>query len=149
MRFIKDFKLFESMSDEISNKIFESNDIAKETVEDLLRDLSDNDIPVDVYLNTYPFPVNISGCAVTLGTAPMFVVNRDIFIPSDYKDVFLRVFDYMELEGYELSSLMYEFKGEIQTLRITNTGLGIDAISNQLFNGIDETCYLKLYFRKR
>jgi len=131
------------------NEELSSTEEIKRNLEDILIDFSDRHIPVDVHMTVTHRPKRYIGCEITLGTEPMFVVNRDIFITSDYKDEFLRVFDYMESEGYDFSSLMYEFKGEIQTLRITNIGLGIDAISNQLFNGIDETCYLNLYFRKR
>jgi hypothetical protein len=70
-------------------------------------------------------------------------------VPSDNKDEFLRIFDYMESEGYEFSSMSYDFAGSIIILKSVNIGLGMDAISNQLFNGIDETCYLKLFFRKK
>ena len=69
-------------------------------------------------------------------------------LPSDNKDEFLRVYDYMESEGYDFSSMSYDADGVVVTLRVTNIGLGIDSFSNHLFNGIDETCYLKLFFRK-
>jgi hypothetical protein len=45
--------------------------------------------------------------------------------------------------------MSYDFAGDIVILKIEQIGLGIDSFSNQLFNGIDETCYLKLFFRKR
>ena len=45
--------------------------------------------------------------------------------------------------------MSYDFAGDIVILKIVDIGLGIDAFSNHLFNGIDETCYLKLFFRKK
>ena len=74
-------------------------------------------------------------------------------IPSDNEDEFLRVFEYMKDNGYEFSSMSYDFGGSIIILKAVDIqrtfGAEMDAISNQLFNGIDETCYLKLFFRKR
>ena len=87
-------------------------------------------------------------CSVRLGDeyADLDMIS---IVPKDNKDEFLRVYDYMESEGYDFSSMSYDFAGDIVILKIVDIGLGIDAFSNHLFNGIDETCYLKLFFRKK
>jgi hypothetical protein len=51
--------------------------------------------------------------------------------------------------SYDSSGVSGDWSINIVTLRIVDIGLGIDAFSNHLFNGIDETCYLKLFFRKK
>ena len=123
----------------------------KSNIEDILSELSDRYIPVDVFLSTV---VCQKVCSIQLGDE---YADRDMIsiVPKDNKDEFLRVYDYMESEGYDFSSISYDSPGvsgdwsiNIVTLRIVDIGLGIDAFSNHLFNGIDETCYLKLFFRK-
>jgi hypothetical protein len=119
----------------------------KSNIEDILSELSDRYIPVDVFLSTV---VCQKVCSIQLGDE---YADRDMIsiVPKDNKDEFLRVYDYMESEGYDFSSISYDssgVSGDIVTLRIVDIGLGIDAFSNHLFNGIDETCYLKLFFRK-
>ena len=116
----------------------------KSNLEDMLSDFSDNYIPVEIKHTTVD---RKTVCSVRLGDewADLDMIS---ILPSDNKDEFLRVYDYMESEGYDFSSIIYDFSGDVVTLRVTNIGLGIDAFSNHLFNGIDETCYLKLFFRK-
>jgi len=116
----------------------------KSNIEDILSELSDRYIPVEVRNTTVD---RKTVCSIRLGDeyADLDMIS---ILPSDNKDDFLRVYDYMESEGYDFSSMSYDADGVVVTLRVTNIGLGIDAFSNQLFNGIDETCYLKLFFRK-
>ena len=116
----------------------------KGNLEDILSDFSDRYIPVEVRHTSVD---RKTVCSVALGDewADLDMIR---ILPSDNKDEFLRVYDYMESEGYDFSSIIYDFSGDVVTLRVTNIGLGIDAFSNYLFNGIDETCYLKLFFRK-
>lgn len=123
----------------------------KSNLEDMLSDFSDNYIPVEIRNNTVD---RKTVCSIALGD-DIFGLERgrklgikDLIAPKDNKDVFLRIYDYMESEGYDFSSIIYDLDGDIVTLRLTDIGLGIDSFSNQLFNGIDETCYLKLFFRK-
>jgi hypothetical protein len=124
----------------------------KSNIEDILSELSDRYIPVDVFLSTV---VCQKVCSIQLGDeyADLDMIR---IVPKDNKDEFLRIYDYMESEGYDFSSMSYDSSGvsgdwsiNIVTLRIVDIGLGIDAFSNHLFNGIDETCYLKLFFRKK
>jgi hypothetical protein len=117
----------------------------KSNIEDILSELSDRYIPVVVRNITAD---RKTVCSIALGDE---YADTDMIsiVPSDNKDEFLRVFDYMESESYEFSSMSYDYSGEIIILKSVNIGLGMDAISNQLFNGIDETCYLKLFFRKK
>jgi hypothetical protein len=117
----------------------------KSNIEDILSELSDRYIPVVVRNTTVD---RKTVCSIALGDE---YADTDMIsiVPSDNKDEFLRVFDYMESESYEFSSMSYDYSGEIIILKSVNIGLGMDAISNQLFNGIDETCYLKLFFRKK
>jgi hypothetical protein len=117
----------------------------KSNIEDILSELSDRYIPV-VVRNTTADRKTV--CSIALGDE---YADTDMIsiVPSDNKDEFLRVFDYMESESYEFSSMSYDYSGEIIILKSVNIGLGIDAFSNHLFNGIDETCYLKLFFRKK
>ena len=119
----------------------------KSNLEDILSDFSDNYIPVEIKHTTVD---RKTVCSVRLGDewADLDMIS---ILPSDNKDVFLRIYDYMESEGYDFSSMSYDspgVSGDIVTLRIVDIGLGIDAFSNHLFNGIDETCYLKLFFRR-
>lgn len=117
----------------------------KSNLEDILSDFSDNYIPVEIRHTTV---TKTMVCSVRLGDeyADLDMIS---IVPKDNKDEFLRVYDYMESEGYDFSSMSYDFAGDIVILKIAQIGLGIDSFSNQLFNGIDETCYLKLFFRKR
>ena len=117
----------------------------KSNLEDILSDFSDNYIPVEIRHTTV---TKTMVCSVRLGDeyADLDMIS---IVPKDNKDEFLRVYDYMETEGYDFSSMSYDFAGDIVILKIAQIGLGIDSFSNQLFNGIDETCYLKLFFRKR
>ena len=117
----------------------------KSNLEDILSDFSDNYIPVEIRHTTV---TKTMVCSVRLGDeyADLDMIS---IVPKDNKDEFLRVYDYMESEGYDFSSMSYDFAGDIVILKIAQIGLGIDSFSNQLFNGIDETCYLKLFFRKK
>jgi hypothetical protein len=126
----------------------------KSNIEDILSDFSDRYIPVDVFLSTV---VCQKVCSIQLGDVyeeiSLEYADLDMIriVPKDNKDEFLRIYDYMESEGYDFSSISYDspgVSGDIVTLRIVDIGLGIDAFSNHLFNGIDETCYLKLFFKK-
>ena len=116
----------------------------KSNLEDIFIDFSDRHIPVEVRHTTVD---RKTVCSIALGDeyADLDMIS---ILPSDNKDEFLRVYDYMESEGYDFSSMSYDADGVVVTLSVTNIGLGIDAFSNYLFNGIDETCYLKLFFRK-
>ena len=119
----------------------------KSNLEDILSDFSDNYIPVEIRHTSVD---RKTVCSVALGDeyADLDMIR---IVPKDNKDEFLRIYDYMESEGYDFSSMSYDspgVSGDIVTLRIVDIGLGIDAFSNHLFNGIDETCYLKLFFRK-
>ena len=119
----------------------------KSNLEDIFIDFSDRHIPVEVTHRIIPCQF----FSIALGD-DIFGLERMIsIVPKDNKDEFLRVYDYMESEGYDFSSMSYDspgVSGDIVTLRIVDIGLGIDAFSNHLFNSIDETCYLKLFFRK-
>ena len=121
----------------------------KSNIEDILSDFSDRYIPIEVrYVSEHG---RSSLCSIRLGDeyADLDMIS---IVPKDNKDEFLRIYDYMESEGYDFSSMSYDspgVSGDIVTLKVVDIGLGIDAFSNQLFNGIDETCYLKLFFRKR
>jgi hypothetical protein len=126
----------------------------KSNLEDILSDFSDNYIPVEVrnlreitILPRYQHGRR-SLFSITLGDeyADLDMIS---IVPKDNKDEFLRLYDYMESEGYDFSSMSYDFAGDIVILKIEQIGLGIDSFTNQLFNGIDETCYLKLFFRKK
>jgi hypothetical protein len=108
------------MSDEISNKIFESNDITKETVEDLLRDFSDNDIPVDAEIyhpdptrsstSTTAHYINIFGCRdekrflILIGDEDNLAVSKDLPLYENI-DNFISLNEYLIGEGYELQSI--------------------------------------------
>jgi hypothetical protein len=117
----------------------------KSNLEDIFIDFSDRHIPVEVTHRIIPCQF----FSIALGD-DIFGLERMIsIVPKDNKDEFLRVYDYMESEGYDFSSMSYDSSGDIVTLRIVDIGLGIDSFSNHLFNGIDETCYLKLFFRKK
>jgi hypothetical protein len=125
-----------------------SEEDIKSNIEDILSDFSDRYIPVLVRNTISDGFVRKNVCSIALGDE---YADTDMIsiVPSDNKDEFLRIFDYMESEGYEFSSMSYDFGGSIIILKSVHIGLGMDAISNQLFNGIDETCYLKLFFTKR
>jgi len=127
------------------NEELSSEEDIKRNLEDIFIDFSDRHIPVEVRHTTVG---RKTVCSIRLGDeyADLDMIS---ILPSDNKDEFLRVYDYMESEGYDFSSMSYDFGGDIVTLKVVDIGLGIDAFSNQLFNGIDETCYLKLYFRKK
>jgi len=140
------------------NEELSSEEDIKSNIEDIFIDFSDRHIPVTVRY------VSRSLCSITLGDSPTEILDNNFnermisIVPKDNKDEFLRIYDYMESEGYDFSSMSYDFgdyhhSGDIVTyhfaLKVVDVGLGIDAFSNQLFNGIDETCYLKLLFRKK
>jgi hypothetical protein len=116
----------------------------KSNLEDIFIDFSDRHIPVEVRHTTVG---RKTVCSIRLGDeyADLDMIS---ILPSDNKDDFLRVYDYMESEGYDFSTIIYDFDGNEIILSAVNIGLGIDSYSNHLFNGIDETCYLKLFFRK-
>jgi hypothetical protein len=125
-----------------------SEEELKRNLEDIFIDFSDRYIPVEVRHTSVD---RKTVCSIALGDeyADLDMIS---IVPKDNKDEFLRVYDYMESEGYDFSSMSYDspgVSGDIVTLKLVDIGLGIDAFSNQLFNGIDETCYLKLFFRKR
>lgn len=141
MKFLKSYnKLFES---------FDKNII--DDVEDILLPFSDDRIMVNVKhisLGTYFGTDNIS---VTLGFHPDYYSGDEIIRINtyEYKDEFLRLLEYMESKGYELSSINYEHNRDIIVLKVVDIGLGIDAICNQLFNGIGESNYLKIWFKRK
>ena len=122
----------------------------KSNLEDILSDFSDNYIPVEIRHTTV---TKTMACSIALGDEYAETSSKRLnmisIVPKDNKDEFLRLYDYMESEGYDFSSMSYDFAGDIVILKIEQIGLGIDSFSNQLFNGIDETCYLKLFFRKK
>lgn len=122
-----------------------SEEELKRNIEDIFIDFSDRHIPVEVRHTTVD---RKTVCSIALGDeyADLDMIS---ILPSDNKDEFLRVYDYMKSEGYDFSTMSYDMDGHIVILKVVNIGLGVDAFSNQLFNGIDETCYLKLFFRKR
>ncbi len=134
------------------NEELSSEEDIKRNLEDILIDFSDRHIPVIVRNTISDGFVKKNICSIALGDEHSDITEISI-IPKDNEDDFLRVFDYMESEGYQFSSMSYEFSGSAIVLRAVDIektfGSGMDAISNQLFNGIDETCYLKLFFRKR
>jgi hypothetical protein len=127
------------------NEELSSEEDIKRNLEDIFIDFSDRHIPVEVRHTTVD---RKTVCSVRLGDeyADLDMIS---ILPSDNKDEFLRVYDYMESEGYDFSTIIYDFDGTEIILKAVNIGLGIDAFSNHLFNGIDETCYLKLFFRKK
>jgi hypothetical protein len=127
------------------NEELSSEEDIKRNLEDIFIDFSDRHIPVEVRHTTVD---RKTVCSVRLGDeyADLDMIS---ILPSDNKDEFLRVYDYMESEGYDFSTIIYDFDGTEIILKAVNIGLGIGSFSNQLFNGIDETCYLKLFFRKR
>ena len=90
MKFIKKFKLFES------------NDIVKETVEDLLRDFSDNDIPVDVEIY-HPDPTSDEKRFLIL-INNYFLDAKDLPLYENI-DNFISLNEYLIGEGYELQSI--------------------------------------------
>jgi hypothetical protein len=122
----------------------------KSNLEDILSDFSDNYIPVEIrhttVTKTMAFSIALGDEYAETSSKRLHMIS---IVPKDNKDEFLRLYDYMESEGYDFSSMSYDFAGDIVILKIEQIGLGIDSFSNQLFNGIDETCYLKLFFRKR
>jgi hypothetical protein len=127
------------------NEELSSEEDIKRNLEDIFIDFSDRHIPVEVRHTTVD---RKTVCSIRLGDeyADLDMIS---ILPSDNKDDFLRVYDYMESEGYDFSTIIYDFDGTEIILKAVNIGLGIGSFSNQLFNGIDETCYLKLFFRKR
>ena len=127
------------------NEELSSEEDIKRNLEDIFIDFSDRHIPVEVRHTTVG---RKTVCSIRLGDeyADLEMIS---ILPSDNKDEFLRVYDYMESEGYDFSTIIYDFVGTEIILSAVNIGLGIGSFSNQLFNGIDETCYLKLLFRKR
>lgn len=102
MKFIKKFKLFES------------NDIVKETVEDLLRDFSDNDIPVDVEIY-HPDPTSDEErFLILIGDEDNLVLDTELNIANSvtkdlplYENIdnFISLNEYLIGEGYELQSI--------------------------------------------
>ena len=149
MKYLRHLKRFnESNTDESSVEDIKSN------LEDILSDFSDRYIPVEVRsIERLGLHGGSSLCSIYLGDE---YADRDMIsiVPSDNKDEFLRIYDYMESEGYDFSSMSYDstsqshFGDDIVTLKVVDIGLGIDAFSNQLFNGIDESCYFVLFFKK-
>lgn len=116
----------------------------RSNLENILIDFSDRHIPVKVRHTTVD---RKTVCSVRLGDEYADLDMISILL-SDNKDEFLRIYDYMKSEGYDFSSMAYDFGGDIVILRVTDIGIGIDSFSNYLFNGIAETCYLALFFRK-
>ena len=137
------------------NEELSSEEDIKSNIEDIFIDFSDRHIPVTVRYVSRFFTSASLPFWITLGDDNNFNERMISIVPKDNKDEFLRIYDYMESEGYDFSSVSYDFggdnhhSGDIVTLKVVDIGLGIDAFSNQLFNGIDETCYLKLSFRKK
>jgi hypothetical protein len=87
-----------------SYKIFESNDIAKETVEDLLRDFSDNDIPVDVEIY-HPDPTSDEKrFLILIGDEDNLAVSKDLTLYENINN-FISLNEYLIGEGYELQSI--------------------------------------------
>jgi hypothetical protein len=127
-----------------------SEEELKRNLEDIFIDFSDRYIPVEVRHTSVD---RKTVCSIALGDEYAETSSKRLhmisIVPKDNKDEFLRLYDYMESEGYDFSSMSYDFAGDIVILKIEQIGLGIDSFSNQLFNGIDETCYLKLFFRKK
>lgn len=133
-------------------RIFESFDKnIIDDVEDILLPLSDINIPVAVSYIPSPVYHNLvkkDKFSITLGDEHADIDMIRI-VPNEHKDEFLRLLDYMESKGYEFSSINFDYNGDIMILKSVHIGLGIDAISNQLFNGIDETNYLKIWFIRK
>ena len=69
----------------------------KSNLEDILSDFSDNYIPVEIRHTTV---TKTMVCSVRLGDeyADLDMIS---IVPKDNKDEFLRVYDYMESEGYD------------------------------------------------
>lgn len=95
-----DFSYLESKT----YKLFESNDIIKETVEDLLRDFSDNDIPVDVEIY-HPDPTSDEKrFLILIGDEDNLVLAKDLPLYENI-DNFISLNEYLIGEGYELQSI--------------------------------------------
>ena len=153
MRYLKTKSVFEHYLKRFneSNTDESSVEDIKSNLEEILSDFSDRYIPVEVRsVERLGLHGGSSLLTIQLGDEH---ADRDMIsiVPSDNKDEFLRIYDYMESEGYDFSSMSYDYPGvygDIVTLKVVDIGLGIDAFSNQLFNGIDQTCYLVLFFKK-
>lgn len=104
LELINIFKTFESFNG--FNKVFESTDNIKETVEDLLRDFSDDeDIPVEVEIyRPDPFGSKEDRVLILIGDEDNLVQAKDLPLYENI-DNFISINDYLIGEGYQLKSI--------------------------------------------
>ena len=138
MKFIKKFK------------IFESNDIVKETVEDLLRDFSDNDIPVDVEIY-HPDPTSDEKrFLILIGDVDCFpnnlVLAKDLPLYENI-DNFISLNEYLIGEGYELQSIVCWIKPHNEPIQRPITITEFDKFISKIVNYEDWTRYPGLWHK--
>lgn len=121
-----------------------SDEVIKNDLIDITIDFSDRQIPVEVRLSGEG---GKTICSIEIGDWRSGL-DKTRIIPRDDIDDFLRIWDYLISNGYDLLSITYDFSGRLQRLGVQDIGLGKDNYRDQLVEGIDETTYLKLCFMK-
>lgn len=126
MKTIKLFENFNSLSDDIKDILIEISDIEK------------------AYINVREIKMGPNKIIVTIGDelADLDMISIN---PSKYKDEFLRLKDFMELNDYEFSSISYDDSGDIKFPK-TELGLKGEELFDHLFS-IYETNYIRFYFK--
>lgn len=86
-------------------KLFESTEVVKEMVRDLLIDFSDNDIPVEV--ETYrPYPLSSKESRVLILIGDEYNMEQSKDLPLyENLNIFISLNEYLIDEGYKLGSI--------------------------------------------
>lgn len=126
MNYIKLFENFNSLSDDIKDILSELSD--KESAEVKVRQIERGPNKIIVTIGN------------ELTDLDMISIN-----PLKYQDEFLRLKDFMELNGYKFSSISYDDRGDIKFPK-TELGLKGEELFDHLFS-IYQTNYIRFYFK--
>lgn len=122
-------------------KLFEDFNSIQQDVKDILWEIA-NDNGFDVKVREISRGLN--KLIVTLGDE-LYDLDMVAIDTNKYVDEFLRLKEYMEMNGFKFSSISYDERGEIVYPK-TLYGLKDEELFNHLFE-IPITNYIRIYFK--
>ena len=137
MKFIKDFKVFEST--EFEKIKIELEDILQE-MKDEFKSLSNNDLPIEIrYVERGGKDI------ISIRIGKVFANLDDYSLKMDKsKDSLFRINDYMESEVYRFKSFSWDYAGET---KFSYTTFGPKVPFESILK-IGETVYVALFYTK-
>lgn len=118
-----------------SYKLFESQDVIKNNIQDMLVDLTDSGIEVKINHGS-----GNKGVYIFLISFGEVNSNQEInIVPSEWKDELLRILSYLESEEFKFSSYTYKYRRSYWRTSKPGTKM------SEIFN-LDETQFLQIIF---